>query len=952
MHIKKLYIKDFGIYSNESIDNISPGIVVFGGKNRAGKSTMMKFLRYFPYGFCKSLDLPGCRMEYEGEAQMLEGSEEYNIRVKGFADPLMTAHNGQKLYNKNLYGEVDSFTYKEIFTISLDELQKLDKKNEKIQSLLLGAGLKDIIKIPKLIADMKKEAEKIGGKNGNPKIKQFKSDYLSIVEGLNIKEKALRQLDEYKECKDKLKYIEDKIHRGENIKGNIEDNILILDILKNNYEIYREMDHIIVELEMKENKEIYEDFVHKNLSLEILNTIKNEYNKIDAEYSRAKISFLKDSRDYNKQEKVFDLYGDKINEMELCISGLKEKIKNYNSSFNQYKNSKREVNRDIIDINKHWIDNFEYILKVDTEEISFGYLCENVDEVKKLTEKIEVLNLKIKDLTNRKKLITEDKSGMKFNIINNSFITYALISLFFILLGVLIYNFNRNLGIIASLAGIVGALCHSFFNNSHFDSTKDIRKSIDRDIKNIELEFNESKKMLETLNSRKNELCNMLEGYKEKLCIEDRNIPLDSIKDYFRIIRDIKKRVIDLGYTLENIKQLKKEISLKLSSMLNFIVIFQDIFKETMKFSKENIERDIINNSAYIFEAINRLNSIRDSYIDFKNIKSVKFSMEQGLLKKFQMDISQKEDINFLKEIDKNIEHFNIYNSYKINLERYMNLKKQLIHSLKLDRIKKILLNTAKNIDDSDIFTAFKEIIENYVNIEEIDRQLEEYNHKLKTEIIELESLKDERLNVKEYMKKLYTSEEIYTAQKKIDSGRRELKIKAEEYAVYNAAAFILENLQKTFIDNAKDTILGSAGDILSSITDGKILSVLPVDDLTEYDFKTYSNDGKLSESTDLLSRGTKEQLFLSVRLSRIKEIKEKLPLIIDDSLVNFDYDHLKNVIKILKKISEENQIFILTCHSELTKLIYEEDKNAQFFKIEEGRFSEVEGKILSDYLC
>ncbi|AJA47578.1 AAA domain-containing protein [Clostridium pasteurianum DSM 525 = ATCC 6013] len=949
MHIKKLYIKDFGIYSNASIDNISPGIVVLGGKNRAGKSTLMKFLRYFPYGFSKSLDIPDCRIEYEGEVQMLEGNEEYNIRVKGFSDPLITAYSSKKSYKKNLYGKIDSLTYREIFTISLDELQKVDKKNEKIQSLLLGAGLKEIIKIPKLIAEMKKEGGKIGGKNGNPKIKLFKQDYISISEGLNIKEKALHQLDEFKEFKDRLKAVEQKIHTVENVKDSIEDKIFILDILKNNYEIYRELNNIDVNLGSEEHRYVYENFIHKHLSLEVLNNIKDEYVKIQSEYNRLKINFSQNLQDSGKIEEDFDLYGDKLKEMELSISGLKEKIKNYNFSFNEYRNSKREINRDIIDINKHWIDNFAYILKVDTEEIHFGHLCENIDELKRCKDKIELLNSRIEELSNRKKLITEENSKPAFVIINNYFVICALISLFFIFLGLFIYSFNKILGIIASLIG--GALCHSIFNSIYFNSKKNREKSIDGDRKNIHQELEKNKELLKKINVRKNELSHILDEYKDKLGIEDKNIPLDSIKDYFRIIRDIKKRVIDLGYTLENIKKLKEEIFLKLNNMLNIIFIFEGDLKDSIKLSRESVGSHIISSSEYIFESVKKLNNIRNNYTDFKNIKIMKSAMEEDILKKFQLDISEKNSTDFLNEINKNIENFNIYYDYKINLERYENLKRQLIHSLKLEKVKKILLKSLKNTDGSDIFAAFKKYIENYISREEIDREISDYNQKFKNEMLKLENLKDERLNIKEFMKKLYSSEDIYKAQKKIDSGRRALKVKAEEYAIYNAAAFILEKVQKTFIDNAKDTILGSASDILSNITQGEIVSVLPPDDLTEYDFKTCNEDGKLNETTDILSRGTKEQLFLSVRLSRIKEIKENLPVIIDDSLVNFDNNHLKNVIGVLKKLSEENQIFILTCHSELVKLIYEEDRNAQFFKIDQGSFSEVEGNVLSDYL-
>ncbi|AGK98139.1 ATP-binding protein [Clostridium pasteurianum] len=945
MHIEKLYIKDFGIYSNANLENISPGIVVLGGKNRAGKSTLLKLLRYFPYGFSKSLNLPDCRVEYEMEAQLTHNNEEYNARVKGFADPLVTTVHKERLY-KNLYGKIDSFTYKEIFTISLDELQNTDKRNEKMQALLLGAGLKDIIKIPKLIVEIKKEAEKIGGKNGNPKTKLFKTNYLTISEGLDIKEKAMLQVDEFKACRDRIKTIVEKIKKEENVKIDIEDNIFILEILKNNYEIYSQMDSIAAQLEIRENRLIYNSFKDKDLSLEALNNIKAEYLQIDEDYNKSKIKFFQNVDDCHKQEKDFDLYGSNIRNMQLTISGLEEKIKNYNLACLECKNTRGEINKDIVDINQHWKDNFAYILKMNTEEISFVELCENIDKLKKVKADIEAVNLKIKELQQEKNIISPSKVKVQTIKINSSFAMYSLVSLAFIILGIVIYRFSKSLGVITSLAGIAGALYYSFLNNRYSAAEKVSMRDAEIKLKAIDNEIYRKSEALESLHRSKSQLDYIIEEYKVKLSI-DRQVPLDSIKDYFRLVRDIKKRVMDLEYNLGNIETMEKDIYFKLNKMLEAIVVFQDI----VDLPKENIEEDILSNSEYIFEAVKKLSTSMKFYEDFKAINNVKCEIEDRIIKKFKLGGAQYRDIDLLKEIDKNIDYFNSYNKYREDRERYVNLKHQLLHSLKLDRVKKLLDDTNDNISDTDIFNTFRELIKNYANIEEIDRQIDELNYKLKGNIKELEALRDEKLNIKDKIKKLYNSEDIFIAQKKIESGRRELKSKAEEYAVYNAAVFMLDKIQKSFIDNAKGTILGSAGDILSRITEGEFVSVLPAEELTKYDFKTYNQDGSLNESSDILSRGTKEQLFLSVRLSRIKDIKDKLPVVIDDSLVNFDYRHLKNVIKVLKELSKENQIFVLTCHSELVKLIDEEDENSQFFKIEKGNFSEIKGGELSDYL-
>ena len=84
------------------------------------------------------------------------------------------------------------------------------------------------------------------------------------------------------------------------------------------------------------------------------------------------------------------------------------------------------------------------------------------------------------------------------------------------------------------------------------------------------------------------------------------------------------------------------------------------------------------------------------------------------------------------------------------------------------------------------------------------------------------------------------------------------------------------------------------------------------------------------------LSRGTKEQLYLALRLGYASNYsKDKttlksngradLPLIIDDAFVNFDYTRTHNAIKCLIDFSKTNQILFFTCHTDVIKKHFEE---------------------------
>ena len=109
----------------------------------------------------------------------------------------------------------------------------------------------------------------------------------------------------------------------------------------------------------------------------------------------------------------------------------------------------------------------------------------------------------------------------------------------------------------------------------------------------------------------------------------------------------------------------------------------------------------------------------------------------------------------------------------------------------------------------------------------------------------------------------------------------------------------------------------------------------MPQDDLMQGDFKTKQRDETIKESSRELSRGTKEQLFLAVRISRIKEIKPSLPVILDDSFVNFDIAHTKNTVMALVQLAKTHQIFVLTCHATLVQLIMEQATNALYYKLD-----------------
>ena len=129
---------------------------------------------------------------------------------------------------------------------------------------------------------------------------------------------------------------------------------------------------------------------------------------------------------------------------------------------------------------------------------------------------------------------------------------------------------------------------------------------------------------------------------------------------------------------------------------------------------------------------------------------------------------------------------------------------------------------------------------------------------------------------------------------------------------------------------NEKQPNLVCAKNYLSKITCGRYNEI-------DFENKTISGENIGEKDWDKLSRGTKEQLYLALRLGFAENFSNDIngnnnnlpdmPLIIDDAFVNFDKTRTGAILKCLEKISKNNQVFFFTCHTDNVKEILEREK-------------------------
>lgn len=943
MKIKQLDIRDFGVFQGEKLEELEGGIIVIGGANRSGKTSLMQILRNIPFGFSQNTNLPPPKFQYDVRCD-LESDEGSRVKVllKGFSNPEIVYNKGEdNNFNKGLYN-LDKGTYKELFTISLDELNKTsDKEDGNLQSMLLGAGFKHIIKIPGLAKELREKANVIGGTKGNPSTKMFKPFTENIKKGAEGRKKSILALDTFVQKKNSLSKLEDTIISKERILQNNNNNIIKLELLKHNYDLNYNRE--VLEAELQSYSFSYEEI--REYNLEKAKELKAQYISALEQYDNDDYEFQKETAgDKTVKELLLENKG-LINSFYNGLSGIQEMNKNLSLIKNEYYEKTQSLMNKIKKANVNW-NSFKSVVDINCDEVQQNILLEDIDKFRNIENERVEQNKKNEELKIKKEIL--EKQIQAYEIIG-PMKKYFYSTMFFIILGFGLFFIDKFLGCSLMVIGALGTALYLFINYSNSKVILNNNVEIKTEINNLLVILSKNAEELKALEECSKEMNNIMDEYRDMLRLDGRVSP-EGIKDYFRTAAFLKDEI----YQCNLLKQ-------KLSSQFSFLCeALNNINKLLNKFhdlDAKSFEEINLDNIEKICKAIQLKVEALYKYLLLGEKSEKSFSklkvLEQEILKFLQKSYS--DDIvlsieNYINQGQKYIKYTAKQRELKIIIDK-------LLQGVKGQRIKKILLeesNNSQKCEDENIelLIILQDLHKQYSSLEDLNYEYEVLNSEVKKLVDELEHCKNEKQTLKDEIQALNSDERLLQYEHDIREARGKLRPLAEKYAVYNTAALFLEKIREKFLEHTKDKLLRGASDILSEITSGEYKDIKPMEDLMQGDFKTVLRDESIMESSKDLSRGTKEQLFLAVRISRIKEIVPSLPVILDDSFVNFDIAHTKNTVKALVELSKTHQIFVLTCHSTLVELIRSQAPKAQYFKLDRGKFTKSSGEKLKDYLA
>ncbi|MDF2607616.1 MAG: hypothetical protein K0S34_1812 [Bacillales bacterium] len=247
-----------------------------------------------------------------------------------------------------------------------------------------------------------------------------------------------------------------------------------------------------------------------------------------------------------------------------------------------------------------------------------------------------------------------------------------------------------------------------------------------------------------------------------------------------------------------------------------------------------------------------------------------------------------------------NFEEFKgIYNRYLYNLSELTKIE-SIIEEITLERndINLHNLQFDDNIDQ---------------NIRYIDEKIQLSRNKLNSLISTYGST---IARIEDLQKK----DNINLLTQKYENKKEELVRLSKKWAAYSVAIELIKRtISKYRHERLPETLL-LAQEYFALLTNKQYIGISLLD--KNGGLVVNLKDGSSISPSDL-SKGTQEQLYVSLRLALAVNISKqtKLPIIIDDAFVNFDGNRIENIFRLLIILSKQVQIIYFTCHYNFSSL-------------------------------
>ena len=151
---------------------------------------------------------------------------------------------------------------------------------------------------------------------------------------------------------------------------------------------------------------------------------------------------------------------------------------------------------------------------------------------------------------------------------------------------------------------------------------------------------------------------------------------------------------------------------------------------------------------------------------------------------------------------------------------------------------------------------------------------------------------------------------------------KQQIKKAIDAWRERAAVSLFLEKIRVEYEQNRQPETLREASEYMSQLTSGKYTRIwTPL----AHDILFVDNAEGQSLPVQVLSRGTREQLFVSLRLALVSAYGRRgihLPMILDDVFVNYDAGRTRTACSVLREFAKQgHQLLVFTCHEHVWRM-------------------------------
>ncbi len=884
MQLREINIEGFGVFSDKQVIGLNAGLNVIYGENEAGKTTLIEFIRRMFFGVARkskgfNLYLPLNGGRHGGSLKCQLASQETFLITRAFSgkgdvdiSPAIAGGQGQPALDLML-GHASSNIFQNIFAFTLDELQSFDSlEGDEIKNRIYGAELGlGTVSLKQVEDAIDKPAEDIFLPRGK---KTQTNLLLNEIKTLEQDIHAIQvQSQEYDRLTRQLEHCEqEQLPRQKEIEflGAKKRN---LETCKDLYQVVREMRDI--ESALRDLGGVREFPATGLQALDALvDEKKNLLLRLDEEESQV--------NEMRIEQGSLSVNHDLLSH-EADIVHLQQSIQSINASLKDTERLQQEktvlekkIQADLQEIGGSW--NEEAVLNFT------GFNRTKLDQIESFSKAFENLRQEVIQAKDRLEYHKEQKArersqGWSLPLWLQS-IAYGLTGLG--LAGLLWGWVDGNVGlmIVASLATIFGGFLFWKIINGKKDFVR---------------EDHLEKSLLEKLSqaqSAEDQKKTEWRAWLKTISFDETLEPL-SAQEFASALKEIKGRLLH-----------KQELERRIEEMLVSLANTRKRIDTIKSSIPENSLQGPI--SANI-EIINGL------FAQAKENQNNKNQIEKQVQKQtFKIDKLKNQLKATEQSLKQMVENAGVEDEreYRVKYETFA--KRNSLQEQEAQK-KRIIQD---RVGGGDRYEQFLKEIES-TSPDEIMDALKHLSFQLEALEQEKNRLHETLGETRSQLEQLASNDEMLVKQAELEIKKQKLGEYAKKWAVAKLALLMLESAKKQYEKTRQPGVLKSAEKVFSEITGGKYPQI--VKPLTG-DEVFIQNERGVQNKVSQTSRGTREQLYLSMRLGLIEEYEshprsEPLPIVMDDVLVNFDDPRKAKVIETLKHFAKGRQIIVLTCH-------------------------------------